>query len=77
MKNTPIVELSTILQRAFRAPFILFVFMAATLVACGQTGPLFLQVNDELAQQDAQTTPKDLNVKPAPGNDARSPKVTQ
>jgi len=50
MKNTPIVELSTILQRAFRAPFTLLVFMAATLVACGQTGPLLLQVNDELVQ---------------------------
>jgi len=73
MKNTPIVELYTILQRAFRVPFTLLVFMTATLVACGQTGPLFLQVNDELAQ-DAQTTPKDLNVKPAPDSDA---KVTQ
>lgn len=84
MKNTSItafaatvftVTLPIGLLRAYCAPFALFAFMAVTLVACGQTGPLLL-ANDE-PSQEVQAKPKEIKVKQVQGSDTSPLNVTQ
>ncbi|MGH1439978.1 MAG: LptM family lipoprotein [Cellvibrionaceae bacterium] len=79
MKNTSITAfaatLSIRLLRACCTPFTLLVFMAATLVACGQTGPLLL-ANDEPSQA-AQAKPKNAKVKQVQGSDTPPLNITQ